>query len=118
MKKSTKILLRVMPIAMGAFVFAGSVFGVSPSIPTTSGSEISGITNLAGSLWKTIAVILQILAIAAIIIAGVRYMFASANTKADIKQQTIILVAGAILVFAAVPIAGFIGNIANNTLNH
>lgn len=116
MNKYKKVFLRVMPILMVVVVMASSVFGIDPGIPTTNGSKLEGVTNLAGSLWSTAAIIIQILAIAAIVIAGVRYMFASADAKADIKKQTVVLVAGAILVFAAVPIAKFIGGVANNAL--
>ena len=41
---------------------------------------------------------------------------ASADDKADIKKQTVILIVGAVLVFAAVPFAKFITDIANQTL--
>jgi len=116
MRKCKKIFVRVMPVLMVIAIMASSIFGISPNIPTTGGSQMTGITDLAGSIWKTASIIIQILAIAAIVIAGVRYMFASANDKADIKKQTIVLVAGAILVFAAVPIAKFIGDTANNAL--
>jgi len=116
MKKCKEVFIRIMPVLMVVVIMSSSVFGISPSLPSTGGNQLSGITDLAGSLWKTASVIIQILAIAAIVIAGVRYMFASANEKADIKKQTLILVAGAILVFAAVPIAKFIGDTANAAL--
>lgn len=124
MKNSKRIILRALPVlfmlvamvfvASNSFVFADSPVG--PNI-TVGGNEITNVTNLAGSLWKTIIVILQILAIAAIVIAGVRYMFASADAKADIKKQTVVLVIGAILVFGATSIATFIMNTTNDTLN-
>lgn len=117
MKNSRRIMLRVLPIFfMIAVLATGSIFGVSVDTPKT-GNEISAITGLAGDLWSTIAVIVQILAIAAVIFAGLRYMFASADSKADIKQQTVILVVGAILVFCAVPIMKFITNIVTETTN-
>lgn len=117
MNKYTKMFLKVMPILMSVLIVSTSVFGITPVDPSTlGGSKLGEVTDLAGSIWQTIAVVIQILAIAAIVIAGVRYMFASADTKADIKKQTIVLVAGAILVFAAVPIAQFVGGIANNAL--
>jgi len=119
MKKSRKLMLKVLPVFLVLtliVVSTSNVFAIKPSLPNMGGSEISGITNLAGSVWKTASVIIQILAIAAIILAGLRYMFASADEKADIKKQTVILVAGAALVFAAVPLAGFISNIVNGAL--
>jgi type IV secretory pathway VirB2 component (pilin) len=116
MKKSYKILMRIIPVFMVAIMFISSVYGISPNTPP-SGNSVNEITGLAANIWSTVAVIIQILAIAAIILAGLRYMFASADQKADIKQQTIILVVGAVLVFAAVPIAQFIANASNSALN-
>ena len=107
MNKTIKMLMKVMPVMLVLVVCATSVFGVDASMPS-GGSEIEGVTTLAGNIWSTVVVIVQILAFAAVIFAGVRYMFASADVKADIKGQTVILVAGAILVFAAEPVIGFI----------
>lgn len=117
MSKFTKIFMKVMPVFAVVAIVASSVFGISPSLPTgLGGSKVDSVTNLANSVWSTLSVIIQILAIAAIVIAGVRYMFASANDKADIKKQTIVLVAGAALVFAAVPIAQFVAKAANDII--
>lgn len=65
----------------------------------SGGSASTNATNAVQGVWKTVLLILQILAVAAIVIAGVRYMFASADAKADIKKQTITLVVGLFLVF-------------------
>lgn len=116
MKKSKKIILRILPVLLVlVLVITPNVFAddaISAGVPK-SGNEISNITNLGGSIWSTIKVIVQIAAIAAIVFAGVRYMFASADDKANIKKQTVILIVGAALVFAAVPIATFIQSTAN-----
>lgn len=117
MKKSKKILLRILPILMiGLLLVTSNVFAandnaITAGVPTANG-KIEKITNLGGKIWGTISVIVQIAAIAAIVFAGVRYMFASADDKADIKKQTVILIVGAALVFAAVPIAKFIQDTA------
>lgn len=117
MKKSKKILLRILPILMiGLLLVTSNVFAandnaIKADVPSSNGN-IAKITSLGGKIWGTISVIVQIAAIAAIVFAGVRYMFASADDKADIKKQTVILVVGAALVFAAVPIAKFIQSTA------
>ncbi len=117
MKKSKKIILRILPVLLVlVLVITPNVFAdgaISAEVPK-GGSQISNITNLGGSIWSTIQVIVQIAAIAAIVFAGVRYMFASADDKANIKKQTVILIVGAALVFAAVPIAKFIQSTAND----
>lgn len=117
MKKSKKIILRILPVLLVlVLVITPNVFAadaITAGVPQ-GGSQISNITNLGGSIWSTIQVIVQIAAIAAIVFAGVRYMFASADDKANIKKQTVILIVGAALVFAAVPIAKFIQSTAND----
>lgn len=119
MKKSKKVVIRTLTVIMMlVLVFTANIISaaaITPGDPRT-GSEISGITNLGGRVWSTVAVIVQIAAIAAIVFAGVRYMFASADDKANIKKQTVILIVGAALVFAAVPLAKFISNVANDVL--
>lgn len=120
MKRSKKIILTVLPILFVLmFVFTTNV---SADVISTDfnqiqgGSEINSVTGTARNIWSTIALILQIAAIAAIVFAGVRYMFASADTKADIKKQMVILVVGAVLVFGASTVVQFITGITNEAL--
>lgn len=121
MKRSKKIILTVLPILFVLmFVFTTNVFAdvISTNFDEiTGGTEIDSVTSTARNVWKTIALILQIAAIAAIVFAGVRYMFASADTKADIKKQMVILVVGAVLVFGASTVVQFIMGITNEALN-
>lgn len=123
MKKSKKILLRILPILMiGLLLVTSNVFAANNNKVTasdpTGGTPISQVQTLGRNIWSTITVIVQIAAIAAIVFAGVRYMFASADDKADIKKQTVILIVGAALVFAAVPIAKFIQETAGSMFNN
>lgn len=118
MKKSRKVIMKVFSIVMmlmvvftiGTSVFAANA--IDAELPNTGTNKITKVTDLGNTVWNTLATIVQIVAIAAIVFAGVRYMFASADSKADIKQQTVILIVGAVLVFAAVPIAKFIAGTA------
>ena len=121
MKKSKKILLAIIPVVLVLLVVSTNVFAVSDMFNMDSlnnavsgGSASTNATNAVQGVWKTVLLILQILAVAAIVIAGVRYMFASADTKADIKTQTITLVVGAVLVFGASGIINMITSISND----
>ena len=120
MKRSKKIILTVLPILFVLmFVFTTNVFADVISTDFNQiqgGSEINSVTGTARNIWSTIALILQIAAIAAIVFAGVRYMSASADTKADIKKQMVILVVGAVLVFGASTVVQFITGITNEAL--
>ena len=63
-----------------------------------------------GNLWKTAIFIIQVLAVAAVVIAGLRYMFASSDQKADIKKGLIYIVIGAVIVFGAATLISLITN--------
>ena len=115
MKKSKKIFLRVLPIVMVLMVvFTTNIFAANAGFNTfnkdmTVKTETATKTQATiGRVWGTILMILQVAAIAAVVFAGVRYMFASADSKADIKKQMIWLVVGAILVFGASTVIGFL----------
>ena len=122
MKKSKKIFLRVLPVLMLAvmlissnFVFTdkagfGNFTGDMKVNADTSGNTVKSI----GAVWGIILTVLQVAAIAAVVFAGVRYMFASADSKADIKKQMIWLVIGAILVFGASTVIQLITNFAGD----
>lgn len=115
MKKSKKIFLRVLPIVMVLMVvFTTNIFAANAGFGSFSNNmsvEANTNTNAVKSVnkvWGVILTILQVAAIAAVVFAGVRYMFASADSKADIKKQMIWLVVGAILVFGASTVIGFL----------
>ncbi len=88
---------------------SGGGNGTNLSIPDSiSGTASSTISDAAGNTWATVTTIVQILAIAAVVFAGLRYMFASADQKADIKKSLGTLAIGAILVFCAATVLRFI----------
>lgn len=112
MRKFNKImsvlLVLVAVVAFVAPVFASNQI-ITTDIPNTVGNQsIGSVDQAVGKAWNTIKLILQICAIAAVVFAGVRYMFASADQKADIKKSMGILAIGAALVFGATFIIDFI----------
>ena len=114
-----KKLLKILPVVMVVCIALTSVFAVS--LPNagdlTSGAQGSStITSAAKGVWSTVITIVQILAIAAVVFAGLRYMFASADQKADIKKSMGILAVGAILVFGATTILNFVLTATNEIL--
>lgn len=115
MKKMLKVLAVVAIVLVVAFTMT-SVFAID--VPTDAelvgdATGSTAVTGAANRVWKTVITIIQILAVAAVVFAGLRYMFASAEDKADIKKSMMILVIGAVLVFAATTILGFIQTAAN-----
>lgn len=88
----------------------------SPSNPSNGNASVGKLSSATGKIWSTFAIVAQMLAITAIIFTGLRYMLTNADDRADIKMQTILLVIGASLVFAAVPFANFIIDVVNQTI--
>ena len=111
MSNTKKIFLRVVPIVLVLMViitnnvFAFNKFDTSMTIGT---GKINSAETAVKKIWGTISLILQVCAVAAVVFAGVRYMFASADGKADIKKQTVGLIVGAILVFGASTVINFV----------
>jgi len=112
-----KKLLKILPVIMVVCMVVTSVYALD--VPN-SGSELTGgqlgsnTVNVATQgVWATVITIVQILAVAAVVFAGLRYMFASADQKADIKKSMGILVVGAVLVFGATVVLRFIQTATN-----
>ena len=109
MKKLNKILsifmLVIVVCAFATPVFAGNITPNPAGFNgSTAGSNAFG--NLFKNAWSAIQTIANFVALVMVVVAGIRYMFASADAKADIKKQTVILIVGAVFIFAA-------GNIVN-----
>ena len=116
MSKSKKFILRAIPVLLLVIVLVASpIFANGDGIPTTMPSSDNGsigtVDNMATQVWGTVVTIAQIAAFAAIIFAGVRYMFASADDKANIKKQLVIIAVGAILVFGASTVVKILMNV-------
>ena len=105
MKKIAKILPVLMVVVM---VFTSVYANISVPTTTPSGTGSTTVKNAVGNIWATIVSIVQVLAIAAVVFAGLRYMFASADQKADIKKSMGTLAVGAVLVFGASTLLKFV----------
>lgn len=115
-----KKLIKILPVVMVVCLMVTSVFAIA--VPD-SGADLanghagsSAVNSAAQGIWGTVMTIVQILAVAAVVFAGVRYMFASADQKADIKKSMGILAIGAVLVFGATVVLKFISTAANEVL--
>ena len=107
MKK--KVLFKIIPLVFLCIVIVKTNIYSAGTMDTIfdynnmPGKEdsIAIVDSSVRKIWGTVELILQVAAVAAFIFAGVRYMFASADAKADIKKSMLILVVGAVLVFGA-----------------
>lgn len=115
-----KFMLRVMPIVLVALLIVGNtVFAADVNSIWNAGNTgggVSKVDNAVSKVWATVLTVLQIAAVGAIVFAGVKYMFAAADQKAEIKNGMIGLVVGAILVFAASTVVQFIINASKEVI--
>ncbi len=115
-----KILCRILPIVVCLILVGFNVFGSSQGISyeftMPDGTAVSQVETSGKKIWGIVQLVVQILSVAAVVFAGLRYMLASADTKADIKKQCIILAIGATLIFAATNILTIIANVTNEVL--
>lgn len=100
-----KFMLRIIPVVLVALVvISNSVFALNIDQTFNQANQQSHsqtATNFINGVWGTVLTVLQILAVAAIVFSGVKYMFAGADEKANIKNGMLVLAIGAILVFGA-----------------
>lgn len=116
MRKLIKVLsVLIVCVLVFTNVFALSINDVDKPFKNKTGS-ITDVDDAVKTIWATVVTIVQILSVAAVVFAGLRYMFASADTKADIKRSMGILAIGAILVFASTTLLGLITKAVNDVV--
>lgn len=96
-------------------VYASGEFTVDDINNELKGTDISGskAEQSVKKVWGTLLLVLQALAVAAFCFAGVTYMFASADTKANLKNRMVGLMVGAVLVFGATGIINLVVSVMN-----
>ena len=111
-KITTVLVLTVMIIAIISnvlFVNAAVVGGTTLEVDQTVGNNMGTIGN---KVLGIIRVVGTLIAVGALMVIGIKYMMGSADEKAEYKKVMIPYIIGAILLFAAVNVAGWIANFA------
>lgn len=86
-------------------------------VPNDEFTEGENVKKPIKRIWSSLILVLQAASVAGVIFAGVRYMFASAEIKADIKASMIHLVIGMVIVFAASSVVGVVTGTFYNLIN-
>jgi len=116
MKKLVKILpilltvLMVLTAVAPVFATVGDLV-ITPNAPGDSKSKIQGISN---SILGIIRIVGSVVAVGVLMVLGIKYMMGSAEEKAEYKKTMIPYLIGALILFAAVQIAGAVVGIANS----
>lgn len=120
MKKVVKILPILMMVLMVMMtcspVLAANetggkdIAGVTINPDKTSAENVAGIGN---SILGVIQVVGTVIAVGVLMVIGIKYMMGSAEEKAEYKKTMLPYLIGAVILFAAVNIAGYVVGIAN-----
>lgn len=109
---NTKKLVKILNLVILAVILV-SIFGNVYAI--TNPSEIKGTTTtefdtFGKKIIGGIQAVGSIVSVGILVVLGVKYMLGSAEEKAEYKKTMIPYLIGAILVFSASNIAGFVYN--------
>lgn len=110
-KKLEKILTFII-MAVMLISICGNVFAAVTNPKDLTGTKTDDFNSLGQTIIGGIQAIGSIVSVAILVVLGVKYMMGSAEEKAEYKKTMIPYIVGAILVFAASNIAGFIFNFA------
>lgn len=94
-------------ISFSNIILADAGDGFNASVVPNFSSANSKIKTVGNRIASTAFTVLQILAFAGIIVAGIKYMYSSADQRADIKKSLVYVVSGMVLVFGASTVAKF-----------
>lgn len=99
------------------FYLAEGVYKLSRNIMlgalTSSGNNYN---TFAGNVYSTVNSIANTCAILGIVLVGLKYMLAPADSKADVKKQLVPVAVGIILVYSTYKVITLIYNIANGII--
>ena len=121
--KKILILLLVFVVLYNIINVAYATTGLATDVSMPSGGSGGSVNTITSAetavskIWGSAKLILQVAALATILGCGIRYMFASADQKADIKKSLGILILGAAIVFGTTIVVDFIQDIAGQLLD-
>lgn len=110
----TLVVLFFLAVSVIMPAFANGSDFVTDTSDRISGTTGATIDTMKNKAWGSIKLILQVAALSAVLFAGVRYMMASADQKADIKKSMVPLVIGAVIVFGTTILIEFVQEAAGS----
>lgn len=112
----TKLIAMVLTVIMVAtistMVFADNIGGVNIN-PTTNQAP-KELTKMGNNIIGIIQVIGSLIAVAMVLVIGIKYMMGSAEEKAAYKKTMIPYLIGAILLFIGVNVVKIVADFAKN----
>ena len=112
-KIATMVMIILMIVSISMNIFAG--VSSNPTDWTGEGDRLKtgGISDWLNSIINVIALVGSAAAIIILIVLGIKYMMGSTAEKAEYKKTMMPYFIGALMVFGASALTGFIYNIMN-----
>ena len=96
----------------------GALNEINKNFSNGAGSgRYSKFNSAKSNIWGVLLTVLQVASIAGVIFAGVRYMFASSDSKADMKKSMIYLIIGMVIVFSAATVVDLVSKTFDDAFN-
>ena len=118
MKKT--LIIRILTSAILLLLVFGNVYafgnGFNNDMIQYRDENISQLKTPFTKVFNSAVLILRILSVGGVIFAGVKYMFADASKKSEIKQSMVYLVIGMVIVFAASIVVQYIVAVAGEIM--
>lgn len=76
----------------------------------------TSLTGIIANVFSTLALIANILAVGAVIYIGIRYIFAGATGKAELKAKSVQFLIGFILAFCSVTVLSYVSEVVKQVL--
>jgi len=110
----TKTIMKIITIVMIIAVIAAVAMpAFAMDVPTAEEGKVpSGMGTAAGTIIAVVQFVCYAAAIIMLMVLGVKFISASPDGKAEIKKSAVIYVVGALLVFFAGLILGWIKDIS------
>lgn len=114
MKKTVKIINVLMIALMVSMILSNIALAIDPAnISTvTSGTGVDSVKSIGEQIIGVIQVGGSVVAVAMLVVLGIKYMMGSAEEKSEYKKTLMPYAIGAILVFAAVNLASMVFKMA------
>ena len=90
--------------------------GTLDTVTNNNDTIVNKFNKPLNNIFGTILRVLQVVAVAGIVITGVRYMYAGPNEKGQIKQTLIYIIIGTVLVFGTRIVVTLVTNSWNDII--
>lgn len=110
------IMLVISFISTISFAEDGVTVATQFGGKTPDGDTQNAAVNILGSILAVVRTVGVIIAVAILMIIGIKYIIASAGDRADIKKYAVKYIIGALILFAASGLITIAQNIINKSL--